>query len=851
MSERESTTGASEQAAVRTVFYAFASHARWSGAQWLRGYGALPGAVSETLAVVEGAGVCANLHCDGVGFERLAAEAPDVLAALRDAIGAEHVEIVGGTYGLPVGLFHGGESSVRQRVFGVRVARRLLGTTPRVALEAQFGCFPQLPQILAGCGFRGAGLTYARTWSAPQVPLEAHPLVQWKGLDGTRLPTLAHTAGWLGPFPGELERVRRDGLPGPDAAGGQPLVLLQWFELGVEPGWPADAKGVLSGLRALQSEPGLRIEAPGASELIERLAQAGEPPERASDLDQLYHGASLGKNGDYVPRYSRMAEEQLVAAEAAATLASLFGRPYAGWTVYPSWELEEAWRDLLVAQSQDVHEREGLVGSVGERSFERSLGLSGVCLQRSLSYLAGRAGALEGSSLVFNPLGWTRDVPHQDGVVPSVPPYGYKVVDPYELEESPLGRIGMHTDEREVVLERGPFRVTIDRTSGLVRQLQSESHPQGILDPERPLMALSMLQGGKPERFETVGLSTDSVDEAEFAEFVFLREGRGGSRVRVTYSLSPLMDALWVRVHAENLARPDGGVAAGLRTSVEPAFDDFELVHDHPYGISIVGPGQDRSRVQPLGHWAEGEREREDVRRPFTALSLVDLLEVGPEDGGDGSGLLVVHDGTQSWFRRDGGVEALVSMYDPWDAAHWDNVFEAEFFFVPHGPLSDTDRAMISMELNLGSPRFEDHAVAGGGGELPTEFGALSVDSESVLPTALYREHRRVAERVPGHFASTVRDPLVVRLVEYDGSAADVVLRVPGPVARAARTTFLGEVREELVGEPCEAPFGPPEMPWTALRLRLRPHEIATVMLDAELGRELHAPREAQRRLWS
>jgi hypothetical protein len=96
-----------------------------------------------------------------------------------------------------------------------------------------------------------------------------------------------------------------------------------------------------------------------------------------------------------------------------------------------------------------------------------------------------------------------------------------------------------------------------------------------------------------------------------------------------------------------------------------------------------------------------------------------------------------------------------------------------------------------------------------------------------------------------------VRDPLVVRLVEFDGAECPVVLRVPGAVARAARTTPLGEVQEELSGEPCPAPHGPAELPWTALSLALAPREIATVMIDAELGRLTPLEPGIQARLWT
>lgn len=100
-------------------------------------------------------------------------------------------------------------------------------------------------------------------------------------------------------------------------------------------------------------------------------------------------------------------------------------------------ELEEAWRDVLAAQHHDVHECEGLCGAVGERLFERGIGMAGEVFARTLEHLGRRVDALEGSTLVYNTLGWTRDIAHDHGVVRDVPAFGYKVIDPYD--EDPTG----------------------------------------------------------------------------------------------------------------------------------------------------------------------------------------------------------------------------------------------------------------------------------------------------------------------------------------------------------------------------------------------------------------------------
>ena len=78
-----------------------------------------------------------------------------------------------------------------------------------------------------------------------------------------------------------------------------------------------------------------------------------------------------------------------------------------------------------------------------------------------------------------------------------------------------------------------------------------------------------------------------------------------------------------------------------------------------------------------------------------------------------------------------------------------------------------------------------------------------------------------------------------------------MVLRFPGAIAAAARTDLLGRVLEMLDVSQARAPFGPRQMPWSAVRLKLRPREVATLMFDLELGR--HEPRnlDAHRHVWA
>lgn len=257
----------------------------------------------------------------------------------------------------------------------------------------------------------------------------------------------------------------------------------------------------------------------------------------------------------------------------------------------------------------------------------------------------------------------------------------------------------------------------------------------------------------------------------------------------------------------------------------------MKLVHNHPYGTSEVEAERNRSRKYPAGDSWTSAQVFEEVVRPFSASSFVDLLESDVA----GRSLLVVHNGCQQFQRDAHGVRALLHSYDLWDEDHYDNVFDAELWLAPHGTLSPTERMRLAMENNLGSPRFESFASALGGGDLPHTLGALEIDAPNVLCTAFHRDRSAAAALLENSFAAGALDPHVIRLVEFDGKPAEVTLRLPGPIASAARTDLLGGVLERLTPRAASAPFGPAQLPWSALRFSLRPHEIATTV-DLEFG---------------
>lgn len=133
------------------LVYTFGNHMHWVNMEWLWGYDVLSGSTEDMISYCRNSGVKGNVNFDGIGYEKMASESPEHLAMLRTAIQEGMIEIVGGSYAQPYGLFHGGESNIRQLIYGVRTAIRLFGKRPRNFWEEEFDFFPQLPQILAGC----------------------------------------------------------------------------------------------------------------------------------------------------------------------------------------------------------------------------------------------------------------------------------------------------------------------------------------------------------------------------------------------------------------------------------------------------------------------------------------------------------------------------------------------------------------------------------------------------------------------------------------------------------------------------------------------------------------------------
>jgi alpha-mannosidase len=306
---------------------------------------------------------------------------------------------------------------------------------------------------------------------------------------------------------------------------------------------------------------------------------------------------------------------------------------------------------------------------------------------------------------------------------------------------------------------------------------------------------------------------------------------------------------------------------AALRTTIAVDLPAFRLIHDHPYGVSEIRAEGTYLRKYPTGDWMTSPQVFEEIHNPFTALQFLDF------DGGE-RGLLYLHDGSQAMLRAGATVHNILSMYDPWDEDDFCAELAARVRLVPHGSMTHAQRWRLAQEftcpvlveqdyVNSGSPHPPAPSpTAGEGGSpaslsiggaeptLPDLFGPVWCEAPNVVASAFYRESEIAGTQLDSYAGAGMAYPYILRLVELDGQATTARVRLAGSVAAAYRANLLGEIVEPLAASPTEAPIAGP-VAWSALDIPLRPHEIATIYLDLELGRKVSRDLDAHRSVWA
>ena len=874
----------------KPLYYTFGNHMHWVDMQWLWGYGVLPGCVADMLHLCRETGAKGCVNFDAIGYEKMAAECPEALADLREAVQAGTVEPVGCSYGQPYGLFHGGESNIRQFTYGARSTRRLLGVRPRTFWEEEFYFFPQLPQILNSCGYTGANLFFQWTWHTPEVPKEPHNLILWEGADGTRLPTLPRNTlnvhQWPEDFDGLLDQGLINDLDNP--------AIVQWLELMPSKDWMCRSEVLLPRLKELFADPRFDVRARTCAEMIaefqhtEPEAQARSLPDstdssgtttqppipvRHYTMDQVWHGMTLGKNADRHPRRSREVEHEILAAESLAALAGLFGRPYASWDVYPTWELDEAWRELLAAQHHDNHECEGLCGFVGYHQIDKADALATEVLDRTDDHIARRIALADDAEFATNTLGWPINIAlntpdEQAAVVSNVPPFGHAPVDPDAASYQVCPPHEVVNDGRQITLSSNNCHVCIDTERSTITHLTLGDTQ--LTAGDLPVAACRLGTALQPPLRSNTRLESGPDGNPE----IVIKRDWAGVSLTERIGLLAAQEGMLLKVEIEGLDTLEPGFTGAMRLGFGRSASN-PILADSPWHVDTLNPDHMYRRKYPTGDWMTSDQWFESVRGAFTASRFCEF-------DADAGRLLVLLDAPSQGFLQTDHTELIVAARDPWDEARCEVSASRSYVLLSGNDLRHADRVRRAEEyarfLRLSSSVGEP-------GDIPSVWGSLSVEqAPGVLAHAFFRESPKSGEHLPdwaGHRMHAESDgacshPYAVRLVEWNGEAAEVVLKFPGAVAGAAKTNCMGECGDWPIGHaPADAPphlrdtgwltpepATPPDwaadasfagrpIPWMQVRFPVRAREIATVMADLVMGRKQFRDLDAKREVWA
>jgi alpha-mannosidase len=267
---------------------------------------------------------------------------PEMFEEIQRRVEEGRWEPVGGSWVEPDCQMPGGESFVRQFLYGQRYFETRFGRRSTVAwLPDTFGFSPAIPQLLRGAGITGF-FTYKLNWSeANRFP---HDLFLWEGLDGSRV--VAHA----------FEN------PGTDYNGDvTPCDLLgTWrnfrgkrrhseslFSFGWGDGGGGPTGQMLENYARLKESPALpRLRMARVDDFFRSLPKKDLPRWVGELYLELHRGTLTSQSR--IKKLNREAEHRLLEAETFATIAALRGVPY------PAEEIERLWKAVLFNQFHDI-----------------------------------------------------------------------------------------------------------------------------------------------------------------------------------------------------------------------------------------------------------------------------------------------------------------------------------------------------------------------------------------------------------------------------------------------------------------------------------------------------------------
>ncbi|MBI5669074.1 MAG: alpha-mannosidase [Chloroflexi bacterium] len=264
---------------------------------------------------------------------------PAMFAEIKQRVREGRWQVVGGWWIEPDCNIPGGESFVRQGLYGQRYFKEKLGVTARVGFNVDsFGHSGTLPQIL-----KKSGLSYY-VFLRPMPHEKSLPsrLFWWEADDGSRVLAFRIAFEYLS-WGKELDiHVRRcaDEMKDPQDE------FMCFYGVGNHGGGPTREN--LESIYRLNADPDLPTLVLSSPEAFFESVESKNwhLPVVHSDLQKHASGCYAAHSG--IKRWNRLAENRLLAAEKWSILAAhTTGQPY-------STDFERAWKSVLFNQFHDI-----------------------------------------------------------------------------------------------------------------------------------------------------------------------------------------------------------------------------------------------------------------------------------------------------------------------------------------------------------------------------------------------------------------------------------------------------------------------------------------------------------------
>jgi len=398
------------------------NHWSYTGIGWQLGLESCVLSATDAMEMADRAPhVKTCLELDALAYQLMAEKFPEVAARLKKYLAEDKVEVIGGTYGQPLGTMFSGESNIRQLVYGRETIRRALDYEVATFLDEEEFSHPQIPQIALGAGYRYASLAQVDTWGRAGIPYLEVNAFKWKGMDGSEI--LSTPKNSLFGYSPDLKQLANSEAFKKLEALGKPLIFT-WEEFGWEPPEePAYLKTPEKYRKFAEESP---VEFVTLRDYLDEYGSAAKKSIYLN-MDAWTKLLTWGLGGDQLRVMDRKVEAKLMAAERFDAAAASLGANN------EARALEQAWKHLLTSQSHDV----GLCefsrwqgdrmapldrledyhnftwGAIGYNHLETAEKQAQEVLEASLGHVVGKVGSEAGKHgqlvvTVFNSCAWER-----------------------------------------------------------------------------------------------------------------------------------------------------------------------------------------------------------------------------------------------------------------------------------------------------------------------------------------------------------------------------------------------------------------------------------------------------------